>query len=109
MSEEAKRNAINERYDLIPGEVLTAIAVVLGEGAIKYGELNWQKSRLTGNKSPINHALKHIINYQAKIKDDESDDLKVHLSHAIVNLMFEYWWALNNDQEIVTEFDRLKK
>lgn len=94
-SDIAKRTSIKERYDLIPPTVLKAIAEVFGNGAEKYGDRNWQKSRLSGDKSAINHALRHIINYQTKIPDDESEDLKTHLSHAIVNLIFEYWYEEN--------------
>lgn len=91
-SKQAKRDSIKERFDLIPPDVLKEVALVFGNGAEKYGELNWQQSKLEGDKSPINHALKHLINYQAKIEDNESSDLGIHLSHAIVNLMFELWW-----------------
>ena len=94
-NEIAKRTPIDVRFDLIPPECLIAVAKVFSEGAAKYGDENWKKSRLSGDKSPINHALKHITNYMAGIPDDESEDLKVHLSHAIVNLMFEYWYEAN--------------
>lgn len=94
-TQEAKRTPINVRYDLIPPTVLKAVAEVFAHGANKYGDYNWQKSRLSEDKSPINHALKHIVNYQAGIPDDESTDPKTHLSHAIVNLMFEYWYEEN--------------
>lgn len=94
MTEEAKRNSIDLRFDLIPHEAMIAIAEVLAKGAVKYGEHNWEKSRLSGDKSCINHALKHITYYQGKIPDDESDDLNIHLKHAIVNLIFEYCYNL---------------
>lgn len=95
-SNKAIRNEISARYDLIPGDVLHQIAIGMGEGAKKYGDYNWQKSRLTGVNGGINHALKHLNHYKVGVKDDESDDINIHLRNAIMNLMFEYWYNLNN-------------
>lgn len=92
--DEAVRSHTNLRYDLIPPEALIAIADVLGKGAIKYGDGNWKKNRMIGEKSPINHAMKHIVNYQAGIPDEDGDDKNIHLKHAIVNLIFEYFYNL---------------
>jgi len=92
----AKRNPISARFDLIPGDVLEKIAEGFGFGAKKYGDYNWQQSRLTGVDGPVNHALKHINLYNAQIKDDESDDLNIHLRNAIMNLIFEYWYNLHD-------------
>lgn len=89
---EATRFKCGVRFDLIPPECLIEVSKVFALGAEKYGDRNWQQSRLSGEHSPINHALKHIINYQAGIADEDGDDLKIHLTHAIVNLMFEYWY-----------------
>ena len=90
----ATRNACGVRFDLIPGDVMKMVAECLALGAAKYGDNNWKTSRLSGEDSPINHALKHINYYKAGIPDDESPDPKVHLSHAIVNLMFELYYEL---------------
>lgn len=91
---EAQRSKQHLRFDLIPPEAIIAIADVLSKGAEKYGEYNWQKNRMTGEKSPINHAMKHITHYQAGIPDEDGDDKNIHLKHAIVNLIFEYWYNL---------------
>lgn len=93
-AETATRHACGVRFDLIPGDVMKMVAECLALGAHKYGDNNWKTSRLSGEASPINHALKHINYYKAGIPDDESPDPKVHLSHAIVNLMFELYYEL---------------
>jgi len=92
---EAKRDKCGVRADLIPGDVLLEVAKVFAHGALKYGDENWKRSRLVRENSPANHALKHIFSYQAGIPDDEGDDPKIHLSHAIVNLMFELYYELH--------------
>jgi hypothetical protein len=93
----AKRDKCGVRFDLIPPTVLIEVAKVLAAGAERYGDNNWKESRMDGEHGPVNHALKHLINYSADIPDDDGPDLKIHLSHAIVNLMFEYWYVENLD------------
>lgn len=97
MNKEAKRFSCGVRLDLIPGDVLIEVSKVFAHGAKKYGDCNWQQSRLKGENGPINHALKHILNYQAGIPDDESDDPKIHLTHAITNLIFEMYYEMHKD------------
>lgn len=91
---EAKRDPVGVRFDLIPGECLELISKVFAHGAAKYGEYNWQQSRMTGENGPINHALKHLNYYNAGIPDDEGDDPMIHLSHAAVNIIFEMWYHM---------------
>lgn len=96
----AKRNPIEYRLDLIPADVILEVSKVLANGAKKYGDNNWKQSRLTGENGPINHALKHILSYQAGIPDDEDPegiDPQIHLRHAITNLIFELYYELHSD------------
>jgi hypothetical protein len=95
---EPTRTKIGVRMDLIPGDVLLEIAKVFAHGAEKYGDNNWKQARLTGDKSALNHCLKHLACYQAGIPDDDGDDPNIHLSHAIVNLMFELHYNLNPEK-----------
>ena len=97
---EAKRNKCGVRFDLIPSECLIEVAKVLAIGAERYGDNNWQESRMTGENGPMNHAMKHLINYQAGIPDEDGPELEIHLTHAIVNLMFEFWYVKNLDQPV---------
>lgn len=100
-SDEPTRQATGMRFDLIPGDVMAEVARVFAEGAVKYGDHNWEKGRMIGDKDPINHALKHINLYNAGVPDDEDpdgEDMELHLRHAIVNLMFELHYQLNQDK-----------
>ena len=58
---------------------LKAMAKTMAEGAIKYGESNWQKGM------PIEDCLNHAIRHQYLwLEGDRSED---HLAHAACNLM----------------------
>lgn len=94
---EANRHALPYRFDLIVPEFLEALAVVLSEGANKYGENNYQKG-LPGAKSAINHALYHINAYQ-QCEPNGDKSTTSHLIHAAANLMMEYWLAMHPTPE----------
>jgi hypothetical protein len=80
--EEATRNPVSYRFDLIPSKPLKLIAEGFAYGAEKYGDKNYLKSRLTGNKGPINHALNHINDYRQNGEMEE-------LVHAAMNILME--------------------
>ena len=61
---EATRDSIGARYDLLIPEFIQDLAIALAGGAVRHGDCNWQKG-LPGEKSPINHALAHIMDYMA--------------------------------------------
>lgn len=74
-----KQSAIPYRFDLIDGSALAAMANVLHEGAIKYGENNW---RLIPVQDHLNHLLMHTFAY---LSGDTQDD---HLSHILCRATF---------------------
>lgn len=86
--EEANRDAVDERFDLLLPQFLYAMALNMGEGAKRYGDFNYLKGQ-PGHKSPINHALKHINLYQ------QTGDID-HLIHAACNLMIRYHQETND-------------
>lgn len=76
----AKRSpdADHLRFDLITPIGLRRLAETYHEGALKYGENNWQKGfKVSGL---LNHTLNHIFLF---LNGDESED---HLAHAAWNL-----------------------
>lgn len=93
-SETANRSTIVERFDCIPPMVTKLLAQCFGRGAKNYGEFNYIKSRLQGADCPINHALKHINEYQLGNYNEELDR-NTHLIHAIANLCMEYHYESN--------------
>ncbi len=86
----AKRSEAKPRYDLITPEFLKSLGVTLSEGAVRYGENNWQKGDEAFGKDCCNHAVDHIIKF---MNGDRSED---HLGHAAVNLMFIMRYSKNN-------------
>ena len=78
----ASESKTDLRFDLIPAEELAIIAKILNDGAIKYGEFNWEG---ISTKSHLNHAIQHVFAY---LSGDRSDD---HLGHAATRCMFAMW------------------
>jgi hypothetical protein len=67
------------RYDLIPPEAIHELALHFEEGALKYGDRNWELGQPISRI--MDSALRHAFSYMAK-KDDEN-----HLSAACWNLI----------------------
>lgn len=92
---EAIRDPQNLRYDILDSEFLDFMAKIADYGAKKYGEFNWHKSRLTGDKSPINHIMKHISKYRQHQFYDHVEiglDPKIHLAAIAFNAMMEFFY-----------------
>lgn len=93
----AGQSKVDERYDLIPPDVLKQVATVLGEGAEKYGEWNWTGINVSDH---INHALRHINEFQ--LGNCEDSKVSDHLSHVLCRIIFAYHLTLNphlNDEQ----------
>lgn len=75
------QSRIDARFDLVPPLSLQAAAEILGAGALKYGENNWQ--RIT-TAEHLNHVLNHI---NLHLIGDESEN---HLGNAMVRMMFAF-------------------
>lgn len=72
-------DADDTRYDLITPIGLRRVAQTCAEGAVKYGERNWERGFPIS--SVLNHALRHINEWLA---GDMTED---HLAHAAWNLL----------------------
>lgn len=95
---EAKRDHSGVRYDIIMPEFENFMAKIGFYGAQHYGDFNWQKSRLTGNKSPINHIREHLYQYQINEPYDHPEigiERKIHLAAIAFNAMMEFWYEEN--------------
>lgn len=100
MPDEAKRDAVEYRFDLIPPEAHRAVALMFGVGAAKYGDDNW-KAGYSGHKGPLNHAEEHLCTYKEYLtfvrRDSDVSDgtrliLKGELAAIITNLYIEYYF-----------------
>lgn len=72
-------DAEETRYDLISPIGLRAVAAACAEGAIRYGDYNWERGMPANDM--LNHAIRHIYLFLA---GDRSED---HLGHAAWNVM----------------------
>lgn len=73
------KDAETTRYDLISPIGLAAVAETCAEGAMKYGDFNWEKGMPIHDL--LNHGLRHIYLY---LSGDRSEP---HLAHAAWNLL----------------------
>ena len=85
-------DAEDTRYDLISPIGLRRAAEACAEGAVKYGDYNWEKGMPIGDL--LNHAIRHIYKF---LEGDRTED---HLGHAVWNCMAachsqEKWPELN--------------
>lgn len=90
INEEAKRHDVGVRFDLLDPEFMKAMAKIMAIGAEKYGERNWQKPGLQGEKGGVNHALKHLQEYMAGEPNDYGE-LEMHMAQVAINAMFEFF------------------
>lgn len=94
----ANRYGVDYRYDLLDSEFIYALACIAHYGANKYGDTNWQKSRLTGGKGPINHLEKHLADYKSGADYEHSavgTHRKYQLAAIAFNAMMEFWYETN--------------
>lgn len=93
--DEAKRDPAGVRYDILEPQFLEMMAKIGDYGAKHYGDYNWQKSRLTGGNSPINHIYKHLTSYRNSEQYDHNEigtDRRIHLAAIAFNAMMEFWY-----------------
>ena len=93
---EAQRNSISLRYDLLDFDFLEAMAKIADYGAKTYGEGNWKLSRMEKDKSPINHIMKHIKQYMQKNEYDHKEigsEYTLQLVAIAFNAMMEFYHA----------------
>jgi hypothetical protein len=91
----AKRDPSKVRYDILVPEFEHFMAQIANYGAEHYGDLNYQKSRLVGNQSPINHIREHLFQYLSSEPYDHPEigtDRKIHLAAIAFNAMIEFWY-----------------
>lgn len=72
------------RWDLLSENFIRDMAIVMKEGAEKFGDNNWQKGVPDG--VTINHLLEHLFQWQ------EGDRGELHLAKVAVNAMFLDWY-----------------
>ncbi len=83
----AARSTMEVRWDLLCEEFIRDMAIVMKEGADKYGDANWKSGVPEG--VTINHLLEHLYKWQA------GDRAEPHLAKVAINAMFMDWYENN--------------
>jgi len=75
------------RTDLLPPDALLVVADILGYGAGKYGDRNWEKGIPNGQARLVGAILRHLLAHMGGSPVDEESG-RLHLAHvATVSLM----------------------
>lgn len=98
----AIRNPVNYRYDILDPLFLELMSQIADYGAKKYGALNWQNSRLEGEKGAINHIYDHLKMYRNNENYDHKEigeSKSIHLAAIAFNAMMEFYWSRKEEGE----------
>ena len=91
----ATRFPVDFRFDILDPEFILTLSKIGNHGAKKYGDFNYQKSRLTGINGAVNHMYHHLHKYQTNKLYDHEDvgtERKYHLAAIAFNAMMEFWY-----------------
>lgn len=93
--EKVKRVPVDYIYEAIHPGFLKGLARIAGYAAQKYGSWHqYLNARLTGDKSPINHAMEHIRAYRENEPHDKFGSVEMQLVAAAYNILMEYVYFL---------------
>jgi hypothetical protein len=101
--EEATRHKVNYRYDILSPEFIHKMAQIAAYGGEKYGDYNFMKPGMTGDKSPVNHMYEHLNEYrQGNLYDhvDIGESHLIHLAAIAFNAMMEFMIQSFENQKI---------
>lgn len=101
MNEGKKYDQGKLRYDLIPFIALDEVVKVLGHGAQKYGDHNWQLVERAEDRYPA-AALRHLSAYLQGEECDPESGIN-HLAHAVCSLMFVLAINLDTNKELAAK------
>lgn len=73
------------RMDLLPPDALEALARILTDGAVKYGEYNWSKGMKWSR--PYAALLRHLMAFWSG-QDTDPESGHPHLWHVLTNAVF---------------------
>jgi hypothetical protein len=90
----ATRVPVDFRYDALNPAFLKMLARIAAYADTKYGSWSqYTKSRLTGEKGPVNHMQEHLRAYVMGEGYDRFDgDPRWHLAAIAYNAMMAYWY-----------------
>ena len=104
MNEEAKRDPVKYRYDVLDWNFIFALARIGYLGAEKYGDFNYRQSGLVREKSPTNHMIEHFRQYMENRSYDHlgiGTERKWHLAAIAFNAMIEFYHEEHPAEELL--------
>jgi hypothetical protein len=104
MLDGAERSRKDDRYDLIPPEVLQALAARYGLGAVKYEPNQWKRGGVEFVKSCVNHMLAHHTSFLQNGPDWGDDDIGAMLW----NIGALAWFRANKPEVLLMAWRELK-
>lgn len=89
-----KRDPVDFDYTALNWDFVKAMAWIPMHATEKYGSWDqYRHARLSGEKSPVNHAIEHLRKYLAGEPYDKRDgDVRWHLVAAAYNAMMEFYY-----------------
>lgn len=87
------------RMDLLPPDALEALARILTDGAVKYGNRNWEKGMAWSR--PYAALLRHLLAWWGG-QDTDPESGHTHLWHVLTNAVF----LVSYEQRKIGEDDR---
>jgi len=89
----AKRVPVDYIYHQLNWDFIHGMAQIASYAAHKYGSVQqYADSRLAGEKSPVNHMLRHMGQYITGEKHDHFQTMEAHLLAIAYNAMMEYYY-----------------
>jgi hypothetical protein len=90
---EAKRVPVDYIYHQLNWDFIHGLAQIASYAQGKYGSVQqYADSRLAGEKSPVNHMLRHIGQYITGEEHDHFGNVESHLLAIAYNAMMEYFY-----------------
>jgi hypothetical protein len=87
----AKRVPVDYIYHQLNWDFIHGLAQIASYAATKYGSVQqYADSRLAGEKSPVNHMLRHIGQYITGESHDHFGNVESHLLAIAYNAMMEF-------------------
>lgn len=93
VDKEARRHSVDFLYHLLNWDFIKDMARIAAYAHAKYGSVQqYTDSRLSGDKSPVNHMIEHIRMYQCEEKHDHFGTVEMQLAAVAYNAMMEYYY-----------------
>lgn len=89
-----KHDQDKPRWDLLPYNAIEQIAIIMTQGAEKYGDYNWQKVEKERYQAAM---MRHFCEYMNGNSLDKDSGM-MHISHVLVNALFLVWKELENEK-----------